>query len=91
MVPRLRYALGLPVTRGQSDPRVRPAPCLRPHLTAPARTRPRRARSRCTTLIRASGGWKRGPEALDDVAKSTGAADLHRERADRHQRDRETW
>ena len=37
------------------------------------------------------GGWHRGPVALADVAESTGAADLQRERVDRYRRDRESW
>ncbi len=36
-------------------------------------------------------GWRRGPASLDDVAASTGAADLHRERAERYKQDREGW
>ena len=38
-----------------------------------------------------SGGWRRGPVVLADVAESTGAADLQREREARYQRDRESW
>ena len=33
---------------------------------------------------RGPGGWRRGPAALDDVAESTGAADLHRAREARY-------
>jgi DNA-binding transcriptional ArsR family regulator len=40
---------------------------------------------------RGRGGWRRGDASLDDVATSTGAADLHRERAERYKRDRESW
>ena len=40
---------------------------------------------------RGPGGWRRGPAALADVAESTGAADLHRERAERYRQDREGW
>ena len=40
---------------------------------------------------RGRGGWRRGAAALDDVAESTGAADLHRERAERYRQDREGW
>ena len=36
-------------------------------------------------------GWRRGPVSLDDVATSTGAADLHRERAERYKQDRASW
>ncbi|MGH3234686.1 MAG: hypothetical protein ACRDOH_15815 [Streptosporangiaceae bacterium] len=36
-------------------------------------------------------GWRRGDGHLDDVAGSTGAADLHRERAERYRQDREGW
>jgi DNA-binding transcriptional ArsR family regulator len=36
-------------------------------------------------------GWRRGPAVLDDVAESTGAADIHRERAERYQEDRASW
>jgi DNA-binding transcriptional ArsR family regulator len=37
------------------------------------------------------GGWRRGPIALGDVSESTGAAAVHRERAERYRRDRESW
>ena len=40
---------------------------------------------------RGPGGWRRGPAALADVAESTGAADLQREREERYQKDRESW
>jgi hypothetical protein len=40
---------------------------------------------------RGPGGWRRGPVALADAAESTGAADLHRERAERYRKDRESW
>ena len=40
---------------------------------------------------RGPGGWRRGVVALDDVAESTGAADVHRERAERYRQDREGW
>ena len=40
---------------------------------------------------RGPGGWRRGPVALADVADSTGAADLQRERAARYKQDRESW
>jgi DNA-binding transcriptional ArsR family regulator len=40
---------------------------------------------------RGRGGWRRGRAVLDDVAASTGAAEIHRERAERYQRDREGW
>ena len=40
---------------------------------------------------RGPGGWRRGPVALADVAESTGAADLQREREERYKRDRESW
>jgi len=36
-------------------------------------------------------GWRRGDASLDGVATSTGAADLHRERAERYKQDRESW
>jgi DNA-binding transcriptional ArsR family regulator len=36
-------------------------------------------------------GWRRGPSVLDDVAEAAGAAELHRERAERYERDRESW
>ena len=36
-------------------------------------------------------GWRRGPAVLADVAESTGAADLQREREARYKRDRESW
>jgi hypothetical protein len=41
--------------------------------------------------VRGRGGWRRGPADLDEVATSTGAADLHRERAERYRQDRESW
>jgi len=37
------------------------------------------------------GGWRRGAVALADVAESTGAADLQREREARYKKDRESW
>ena len=37
------------------------------------------------------GGWRRGDASLDAVATSAGAADLHRERAERYKQDRESW
>jgi hypothetical protein len=40
---------------------------------------------------RGQGGWRRGSVALADVAESTGAADLQREREARYQKDRESW
>lgn len=40
---------------------------------------------------RGPGGWRRGPVALADVAESTGAADLQREREARYKRDRASW
>ena len=40
---------------------------------------------------RGPGGWRRGPVALADVAESTGAADIQREREARYKRDRESW
>ncbi|MGH3238424.1 MAG: hypothetical protein ACRDOH_35245 [Streptosporangiaceae bacterium] len=40
---------------------------------------------------RGPGGWRRGPAGLGDVAESTGAADLQREREARYQQDREGW
>jgi len=36
-------------------------------------------------------GWRRGAGDLDDIAESTGAADLQRERAERYEQDREGW
>lgn len=40
---------------------------------------------------RGPGGWRRGGAGLDEVATSTGAADLHRDRAERYKQDRESW
>ena len=37
------------------------------------------------------GGWRRGAAALADVAESTGAAELQREREARYKQDRESW
>ena len=40
---------------------------------------------------RGPGGWRRGDADLDEVATSTGAADLQREREERYRKDRESW
>ena len=40
---------------------------------------------------RGPGGWRRGAVALADVAESTGAAALQREREERYKQDRERW
>jgi hypothetical protein len=40
---------------------------------------------------RGRGGWRRGDVSLDEVATSTGAADLQREREARYRKDRESW
>ena len=40
---------------------------------------------------RGRGGWRRGDAGLDDVAAATGAAEIHRERAERYRQDRESW
>ena len=40
---------------------------------------------------RGPGGWHRGDARLADVAESTGAADLQREREARYKQDREGW
>ncbi len=40
---------------------------------------------------RGPGGWRRGDARLDDVAESTGAANLQREREERYRQDREGW
>ena len=40
---------------------------------------------------RGPGGWRRGAVALADVAESTGAAGLQREREARYKQDRESW
>jgi hypothetical protein len=40
---------------------------------------------------RGPGGWRRGPADLDDVADTTGAAELYRERADAYDEDRGHW
>jgi hypothetical protein len=40
---------------------------------------------------RGPGGWRRGAVDLADVAESTGAADLQREREERYRQDREGW
>ncbi|MGH3167189.1 MAG: hypothetical protein ACRDN0_15030 [Trebonia sp.] len=37
------------------------------------------------------GGWRRGDADLGDVAESTGAAGLQREREQRYKQDRESW
>jgi hypothetical protein len=41
--------------------------------------------------VRGRGGWRRGDASLDEVATSTGAADLHQERVERYKKDRESW
>jgi hypothetical protein len=40
---------------------------------------------------RSRDGWRRGPVSLDDVATSTGAADLRQDRAERYKQDRACW
>ena len=40
---------------------------------------------------RGPGGWRCGAVALADVAESTGAAELQREREERYRQDRESW
>ena len=40
---------------------------------------------------RGPGGWRRGAAALADVAESTGAAALQREREQRYSKDRQSW
>jgi DNA-binding transcriptional ArsR family regulator len=40
---------------------------------------------------RGPAGWRRGGVALADVAESTGAAALQREREERYRQDRESW
>jgi hypothetical protein len=40
---------------------------------------------------RGRGGWSRRAADLDDIAESTGAAGLYRERAERYRQDREAW
>ena len=40
---------------------------------------------------RGQGGWSRGSVPMADVAESTGAADLQREREERYRQDRESW
>ena len=40
---------------------------------------------------RGPGGWRRGAVALADVAESTGAVGLQREREERYRKDRESW
>ncbi|MGH3069899.1 MAG: hypothetical protein ACRDOH_11125 [Streptosporangiaceae bacterium] len=40
---------------------------------------------------RSASGWRRGGAGLADVAESTGAADLQREREERYRQDREGW
>ena len=40
---------------------------------------------------RGRGGWRRSDASLDDVATSTRAADLQREREGRYRQDRESW
>ena len=37
------------------------------------------------------GGWRRGDADLDNVAESTGAAGMNRDRAERYRQDREGW
>lgn len=40
---------------------------------------------------RGPAGWRRGGAALQEVAESSGAADIHRERSERYRQDREGW
>ena len=40
---------------------------------------------------RGPGGWRRGAVALVDIAESTGAAGLQREREERYRQDRDSW
>ena len=37
------------------------------------------------------GGWRRGPASLDDVADTTGATQIYRDRADAYAEDRDIW
>src|SRR5258708_38043384 len=60
-------------------------------LSASATSAALRGPGRHGLAERGRGGCRRGDADLDAVATSTGAADAHRERADRYGRDRESW
>jgi hypothetical protein len=60
-------------------------------LSASATSAALRALAEHGLAERGGGGWRRGAADLDDIAESTGAADLHRERKARYKQDRESW
>jgi hypothetical protein len=60
-------------------------------LSASATSAALRALAEHGLAERGRGGWRRGAADLDDIAESTGAADLHRERKARYKQDRESW
>ena len=60
-------------------------------LSASATSAALRALAEHGLAERGRDGWRRGAAVLDDIAKSTGAADLHREREARYKQDRESW
>jgi hypothetical protein len=60
-------------------------------LSASATSAALRALAEHGLAERGRGGWRRGAAVLDDIAESTGAADLHREREARYKQDRESW
>jgi hypothetical protein len=60
-------------------------------LSAPATSAALRVLAGHGLAERGPGGWRRGPAALADVAESTGAADLQREREERYRQDRDSW
>ena len=60
-------------------------------LSASATTAALRALAGHGLAERTRRGWRRGGADLDAVAEVTGAADLHRERAQRYRQDREGW
>jgi hypothetical protein len=77
-------ALGLEAARGAEVARAA-------RLSASAVSAALRTLAEHGLAERGSGGWRRGPVALADVAESTGAADLQHEREARYRRDRESW
>lgn len=60
-------------------------------LSASATSAALRALAEHGLAERARRGWRRGGADLDEVAESIGAADLHRERAERYREDRQGW
>jgi hypothetical protein len=77
-------ALGPEAVRGAEVARVA-------RLSASATSAALRTLAEYGLAERGPGGWQRGHVALGDVAESTGAADLQREREARYKQDRASW